>query len=347
MSGDLPLEAATDDAGAKVNRFRALFRTPQDRPLLLAHRGDSFHAPENTLEAARAGWESGADGWELDVHLSRDGVPVVLHDESLQRTTDVSERFPDDPRGKAGFLVSDFDLEEIRALDAGSWFLDPSGMPRTASGFGTLASLSDASLALFRSGRVRIPTLVEALKLTAELNWLVNVELKTFPNTEPRLVDAVLEVVEATGTEHRILISSFDHGDVALVAARRPEIATGVLASTPLHRPEQYVRTLVGADAYHPSTLVLGAGSDAYRRAPSPRTLRAGELDTLGQAGVPTLVYTVSDADPNGLASHLWQAGAFGLFSDNPAGLVGLFRTGRDRRERGIRVNKQRPRSGE
>jgi glycerophosphoryl diester phosphodiesterase len=334
MSGDLPRRAPSAEAAARVNRFRALFQTLRGRPLLLAHRGDSFHAPENTLEAARAGWEAGADGWELDVQLSRDGVPVVLHDESLSRTTDVTARFPNDPRGRGGFLVSDFDFEEIRTLDAGSWFLDSSGVSRTASGFGTLSTLSNESLAWFRSGRVRTPTLVEALELTAELDWLVNVELKTFPNTEPKLVEAVLEVIEATGTAGRILISSFDHADVALVASRYPEIATGVLASTPLHRPDHYVRTLVGADAYHPSTLVLGAGADAYRRAPSPGTLRAGDLDVLGQAGVPSLVYTVNDTDPEGLASHLWRAGAFGLFSDNPRGLVHLFRAGWDREDR-------------
>jgi glycerophosphoryl diester phosphodiesterase len=331
MNGAFPGTTPSAEAPTERNRFRSLFQHLQDRPLILAHRGDSFHAPENTLEAARAGWEAGADGWELDVRLTSDGVPVVLHDESLLRTTDVAARFAMDPRCKAGFLVSDFEFDEIRTLDAGSWFLDPSGAQRTAAGFGTLGSLSDAARDRFRSGCVLIPTLVEALELTIELDWLINVELKSFPNANPSLVESVLEAIDATGSANRILISSFDHADVARVITRRPSIATGVLTTTPLHQPDRYVREVVGADSFHPSALALGVGADAYRLAPSARTLRSGDLDLLGQARIPTLVYTVNDAGPEGLAHHLWRAGAFGLFTDNPAGLVFSFAKGSDR----------------
>jgi glycerophosphoryl diester phosphodiesterase len=298
------------------------------RPRIIAHRGDSFHAPENTLEAGRAGKDAGADAWELDVQLTRDGVPVVVHDESLLRTTDVARQFAGDPRGEAGFLVAHFTSDEIRTLDAGSWFLTPEGGPRTASGFGTLAQLDPRERARFASGAVRVPTLAEALALTAGLDWLVNVELKSFPNTDPHLLDAVLDVVAATGTATRVLISSFDHRDVARCARRRPDIATGVLAATPLHRPERYVRDEVGALAYHPSSIVLGAGSDAYLRSPSPRALRRDELSDLRGRGVPVLVYTVNETAADGLAAHLAEAGVDGFFSDDPAGLARLFRAG-------------------
>jgi len=122
------------------NRFRAVLADAdpkRTRPLVIAHRGDSSRAPENTLDAARLGWDAGAEAWELDVQLSRDGVPVVIHDESLLRTTDVAGRFAGDVREPAGFLVSDFDLAEIRSLDAGSWFLEPGRGSRTADRFGT------------------------------------------------------------------------------------------------------------------------------------------------------------------------------------------------------------------
>lgn len=75
-----------------------------------AHRGASALAPENTLAAFQAAEAAGADGLELDVHLSHDGVPVVLHDETLDRTSD--------GRGPVAELV----LEELQRLDAGSWF---------------------------------------------------------------------------------------------------------------------------------------------------------------------------------------------------------------------------------
>jgi glycerophosphoryl diester phosphodiesterase len=324
VSSEEPITTHSAGSG-RINWFRPLFRTLRGRPLILAHRGDSFHAPENTLEAARAGWEAGADAWELDVQFSRDGVPIVLHDESLLRTTDAAVRFANDPRGEAGWLVSNFDLEEICSLDAGSWFLDPAGGPRTAARFGTLDSLSGEARARYRSGTVRVPTLREALQLTVQLDWLVNVEVKSFPNTDPRLVEAVLAVIDATGASDRVLISSFDHADVARVAVRRPEIATGVLAATPLHRPEFYTRELVRADAYHPSALVLGAGADSYLHAPSPRSLRADDLAALCRAGVPTLVYTVNDTILGGLAAHIVEAGAFGLFTDDPQAMVRLF----------------------
>ena len=66
-----------------MNRFRA--RIGRGPPVVIAHRGDSAHAPENTLDAARLGHAAGSFAWELDVYLTRDGVPVVVHDESLLR----------------------------------------------------------------------------------------------------------------------------------------------------------------------------------------------------------------------------------------------------------------------
>ncbi len=79
------------------------------RPFIWAHRGASKIAPENTMAAFAAAVELGADGLELDIHLSRDGIPVVIHDESLQRTTD----------GQG--LVADASLERLKQLDAGGW----------------------------------------------------------------------------------------------------------------------------------------------------------------------------------------------------------------------------------
>lgn len=75
-----------------------------------AHRGASQVAPENTLAAFRAAELAGADGIELDIHLCRDGVPVVIHDESVDRTTDGSG------------AVGSYSLRELRKLDAGGWF---------------------------------------------------------------------------------------------------------------------------------------------------------------------------------------------------------------------------------
>lgn len=76
---------------------------------IIAHRGASYEAPENTLPAVRLGWERGADAVEVDIHQTRDGRIVAIHDRSTARVT-----------GRAG-LVAETTLERLRSLDAGSW----------------------------------------------------------------------------------------------------------------------------------------------------------------------------------------------------------------------------------
>lgn len=303
------------------NRFLTLLRSWKGHPAIIAHRGDSFHSPENTLEAARAAWNAGADAWELDVRLTRDGVPVVMHDDSLLRTTDVAERFEGDPRGAGGYRVSDFDFNEIRTLDAGSWFLAPHGGHRSARAFETLNQLAPDSVTLYRSGQVIIPTLTEALLLTNELDWLVNVEIKSLPERPARLVERVLEVIDQTATAPRVLVSSFDHADV--VAANKPgrEHALGILTMTPLYRTHDYAAHLVGADTVHVSDEVIGSQSMAYRQQPGNQSLRNELTNELKHHGIPILVYTVNAHGPGSLAEHLAELEVAGLFTDNPGGI--------------------------
>ena len=149
-------------ANLSANLFLAILLSNRDHPVVIAHRGDSFRAPENTLEAARLGWEAGASAWELDVQLTRDGVPIVLHDESLERTTDVATKFAGDVRGRDGFHVADFDFDEVRSLDAGKWFVSETGGPRSARYFGSLPRIEQAAIEQYASGRVFIPTLEES-----------------------------------------------------------------------------------------------------------------------------------------------------------------------------------------
>jgi glycerophosphoryl diester phosphodiesterase len=286
---------------------------------VIAHRGDSFRAPENTLEAARLGWQAGAAAWELDVQLTRDSVPIVIHDESLLRTTDVAQRFAGDPRGKDGFRVSDFDFDEVRALDAGSWFVASDGGPRSARAFGTLESLDPAWRTRYASGGVHVPSLAEALAFTDEQDWLVNVEIKSFPERPAALVERVLLEIAITGTASRVLISSFDHVDVARANHPAREYGLGILSATPLHRIGEYAAELVGAETVHLAAAVLGSRSIAYRKSKSALSLR--DLAPMNDAGMPVLVYTVNEHGPRSLAEHLAAIGVDGLFTDDPRGL--------------------------
>lgn len=303
-----------------MNAFRGT--RPAGAPVVIAHRGDSSHAPENTIEAAALGFAAGAFAWELDVHLSRDGVAVVHHDETLVRTTDAPRRFARDPRAADGFRLSDFDWDEIRLLDAGSWFVNPAGGARSAVAFGTYDALDESDRLHFASGAVRVPSLVESLEWTRGRDWLVNVELKSFPESDPSLLDAVLAAIDRTGTADRVLVSSFDHRDMARLARWRPDIAAGVLCETPLHRPAEYVRRIVGADFYHPSFRAVAGVSRRDQAAASHHPRPDSEQE---EEPVPCFVYTVNDSRPGGLAERLASIGVAGVFTDDPSGLGRLW----------------------
>ena len=99
------------------------------KPWLIAHRGASAYAPENTVPAFDLAAQQGADYVEIDLQLTKDRQIVCLHDNSLERTTDVEEVFPDRYRRAAEgdktprrWMIEDFTLEEMRRLDAGTWF---------------------------------------------------------------------------------------------------------------------------------------------------------------------------------------------------------------------------------
>ncbi len=130
------------------------------RKILVAHRGASAYAPEHTLAAYRLALEQGADFVEQDLQISKDGVLVCLHDLTLERTTNVAAVFPDRAaivNGRKTWNVSDFTLEELKRLDAGSWFA-------TAAASGSAAPSGTPARVRDFSGE-RIPTFQEAMDL--------------------------------------------------------------------------------------------------------------------------------------------------------------------------------------
>jgi len=181
------------------------------RPVI-AHRGASGYAPENTLAAFELAVQQGADAFELDVRLTRDGAPVVIHDPTLDRTTDLAG-----PVGARTFA-------ELRAADAGYRF--------TADGGRTFP---------FRGTGVRIPTLGEVLRSFRAMPVLVEVK-------EPEVQHAVRRVLVEERAVERCAVASedtqalkvFREGPIAC-AASAPEIAAlyrAVLFRRPLPVPE-------------------------------------------------------------------------------------------------------------
>jgi glycerophosphoryl diester phosphodiesterase len=184
------------------------------RTLNFAHRGASEIAPENTIAAFRGAVEAGADGIEFDVQLSKDNIPVVIHDEKLGRTTTGSG------------LVKDHTLSELQALDAGSWF---------GPEFGDTV----------------IPTLDQVLEEFLDSDLLFNIELKSGIVDYPGLEQAVIDCVSRSKLGKRVIISSFNH--YSLVACRRidPDCRTGMLYAAGLYEPWNYARSL-GCYSVHP-----------------------------------------------------------------------------------------------
>lgn len=160
--------------------------------ICMAHRGWSGRAPENTMAAIRLALaEPAIQAVEIDVQLSRDGVPILMHDFTLERTTN----------GKG--LVKDHTLQELRALDAGSWFHE------------TFAN-------------ERIPTLEEVL-LAVKGRCTLNMELKATSDMYPGLAEKVLELLERHEMKQEVCITSFDHELIRHVRELDATVTTGLI----------------------------------------------------------------------------------------------------------------------
>ena len=190
---------------------------------ILGHRGASAYAPENTLYAFRLAMEQGADGVELDVHLSRDGELVVIHDERVDRTTNGQ-----------GF-VKDMTLAELKELDASNG----------KEGF----------------ANARIPTLAEVYGLFAGTRHLINVEIKTDIMDYPGICEKLIALEDVMHMNGRIIYSSFNHYTVKEMLRLRPTAKVGLLYLSIIDSPWDYARRL-GAACLHPHFITLSKTPD-------------------------------------------------------------------------------------
>lgn len=162
------------------------------RPILLAHRGDLAHAPENTLPAFAQAIEKGADGIELDAKLTSDGRVIVFHDTTVDRTTDGTGR------------LASFTFDDIRKLDAGSWFHQ-------------------------KFSGTQVPLLDEVFEATGKKK-LINIELTNYASPRDGLVDRVCDLIQRHNNQEQILFSSFFGSNLRRAAQLLPEVPRGLLA---------------------------------------------------------------------------------------------------------------------
>jgi glycerophosphoryl diester phosphodiesterase len=214
------------------------------RPLLIGHRGYPAKFPENTLAAFEGAMQAGCDMIELDVTLSRDRKVVVIHDDTLDRTTN----------GKGPVLERT--LEEIKRLDAGSWFA-----PRFSA--------------------ERIPELSEVMELTAG-RCMLNIEIKQSAFEAGYPIDAiehqVVTLVRAGGAMDRVIISSFDKRILERIAAMDAPPAIAYISDHGVDKRALDMLLAMKAFSWHPSF----------------KALTRDQVDMLHTAGLKVFPWTIN-----------------------------------------------------
>lgn len=172
------------------------------KPLIIAHRGVSEFAPENTFAAFQKAIDVGAEGIEFDVQLSKDGIPVVIHDPELKRLALIEG------------LVSDLTSEELQKLDVGSWFNEK------------YPNFADVDFS-----KQTVPTLVNFLDFLKEYKGLLYLELKCRKAEIKPLVEAVCKIIKSSELFPQIILKSFKLKAIAFAKIISPEIYTASLFS--------------------------------------------------------------------------------------------------------------------
>jgi glycerophosphoryl diester phosphodiesterase len=185
-------------------------------PLIIGHRGASADAPENTLAAFQLAIDDGADGVEFDVQLSKDGIPVIIHDATLTRV------------GLRGDKVADLTADQLASIDVGSWFN---------------ARFRDRAKRDY-SGET-VPTLEQLLALLSSFDGLIYIELKVNVPDYASLAAAVCEVIRDSPQLSQMIVKSFKLAAIPEVRRLLPDVQTAALfepsINTVLRRPNYMI----------------------------------------------------------------------------------------------------------
>lgn len=259
--------------------------------LIVAHRGFRSHYPENTLAAFIASIGR-CNFIELDIQLSKDKVPMVIHDPTLDRTSDCRTNQTRSATGS--FRVNEWTASQLKTLDMGSWFIEDDP-------FETIANKSISIEELHPHLPQIILTLEEVLQHPELKDIPFNVEIKDHAGTPyDKIVAArVIEIIKKTSSEQRVLLSSFNDDYLLTSRALCPSLSTAVLRLRT--HPDDIINylTTIGAAAYH-----------LYHKITDKELIQH-----LRAAGFYINVFTVNDKK---LQDYLFNAGATGIITDFP-----------------------------
>lgn len=211
---DENVDVFSDNASILDLPLSNLCNEEKEMTKIFAHRGASGYAPENTMEAFKLAIQQGADGIELDVHLTKDGKVVVIHDDTIDRVSN--------GRG----AVKDMTLRQLRKYSFNN------GMKEY--------------------GDVKIPLLKDVLELVKPTNLVINIELKPSGKNNQKLVEKVLRQVEKAGMEDRVIYSSFDHDAVRMIHEESQDAETAYLYGNGFKNGDAYALNS-GIPGVHPS----------------------------------------------------------------------------------------------
>jgi glycerophosphoryl diester phosphodiesterase len=257
------------------------------KPALIAHRGASMLAPENTLAALDLSATHQALGFETDLRISRDGVPFLMHDDTLARTTNIAEVFPDRTHARA----SSFTLDELKMLNAGLWFIqqDPFGTINAGQVSQTQLSINQGQF---------IPSLAEALDRVREHGMVIMFDMRYPPNDHPFYEDFI-EIVLVQCLEARMnsdIWFLLDEAQLPIVLDRAPGM-TRVAGVSSTALPAVDALLALDYEIVNVDTGIRTADVRAYRA-----------------EGLGVNVYTI---DEPWLFSQFWLAGVTSVTTNN------------------------------
>ena len=225
--------------------------------LIIGHRGASAVAPENTMAAFREALAVGADGIEFDVRLTRDGVPVVIHDSTLRRTGGLSQR------------VADLTWDEISKVEVGSWFARKKGLPA-----GTFANET-------------VPSLAELFTLFQTNKSTLYLEMKSDSAADQRpLAEACVRAIEEHSLEERVVVECFQLPALKILKEINPEIKTVALFEPAFTNP-----SVLSDQRMINQAVDVGAAALALHH----RLARESLVQKAKAAGLHVAVWTVDD----------------------------------------------------
>ena len=260
-----------------------------NKPLIIAHRCGARYAPENTLPAMMYASQISSDGVEIDVQISYDGIPFLMHDDTLKRTTNVTESFPSLADTPASF----FNISQLQTLNAGAWYVQEDPYDKIREGEVPADLIDDYENAV-------VPTLAQAMTYIKNNNLIANVDFKSPPENHPfytQYFNICLSILIAANHDSKVWVTAYNREWLENTTLIDPDLVTVLSLELTDHiTPEDFLAT----------------GYDMINTAHQKRNSVFREYY---EAGIKVNAWTVNMASR---FEQLWALGVYSVTTDEP-----------------------------